>query len=52
MEGGGIQEAAPDNIAVVSALRTFGELMGALNIVPSIRQMVQGTSQPGHSHIR
>jgi hypothetical protein len=26
--------------------------MGTLNIVPSIRQMVQGTSQPGHSHIR
>jgi len=34
------------------ASRTFGERMESLDIVPGISQMLQGTSQPGSSHMR
>jgi len=40
-----------DNDAAAPAPTTFGELMECLDIVPSISPMLQGTSQPGSSHI-
>jgi hypothetical protein len=41
-----------DDGALAPPPTTFGELMERLGIVPGISQMLQGTSQPGSSHIR
>jgi len=41
-----------DEDAAALALKTFGELMECLDIVPGIPQMPQGTSRPGSSHMR
>jgi hypothetical protein len=38
--------------ATAPALRSLGELMESLDIVPGISQMLQGTSGPGSSHFR
>jgi len=41
-----------DDVTIVPALTTFGELLQCLDIVPGILQMPQGTSRPGSTHIR
>jgi len=41
-----------DEVAAASALRTFGELLQSLDTVLGKLEMLQGTSQPGHTHMR